>query len=96
VQEWLDLLFVVCLVGRIDLGGDLELPFAPAGDLDGAIDALLRRGTSQERQVIALLAAKRELVLLQSVIDGPCQLSQGNGSRCESEMETTGTSGYSR
>ncbi len=72
IQERLDLPLEVLLVGRVDLGGQLDRHPRPMGHLDGAIGTLLRRHAPQEREVVTdTVAAGPELVDGQAVVDRP-------------------------
>src|SRR5262249_3860741 len=70
-QDFFNLFIEVVLVRAIDLRGNLERQPGAARDFDGAIDALLRRNPSQERQVAFRRVIQAEQVVRQAVVHGP-------------------------
>ena len=70
LQERFDRRPVVLTLLRVDLGRDLERHARAAGDLDGPVDALLRREAAEEGQVLALPFSKSVQVGRQTVVDG--------------------------
>jgi hypothetical protein len=78
IQQRPDLLLEVALIGRIHFRRDLERTAARFRDVDGAIDAFLRRNTAEERQIATGARAELQLAVRQAVIDGADPILIGN------------------
>ena len=71
VDQRLDLLLEIVLVGLVDLGRDLQRNAALRRDADGAVDALFRRDTAEESEISRLDRLRRQQFFRQAH-DGWC------------------------
>ena len=70
VQQRLDVLLEVALVGRVHFGRDLEWTAAGLRDFDGSIDAFFRRDTAKEGKIPTWAGTEMQLTVRQTVIHG--------------------------
>ena len=70
VEQWLDALLKIRLVGRVDLGGDAQFAARTLGDGDGTVGPLLRGNPAKESEIaLRRLGNRMEQALGQAVRD---------------------------
>ena len=77
VEQWLDHLVKVLLVGSINLCRDFKWHVGALRDLDGLIEPLLGGGSSQEGEILAGNFRERIPIARHAVINGPLPIDCG-------------------